>query len=136
MIYLFILLLNFFLNGSSSSIKIANFLRIFKFLATFLFNVLLASSLNVSHIQYPAIAFYCPMSSYRSYKFFHSPCYIRYVIPFLFLLFSIFFWIPCQQSNLLYLLLKSSGSLLPGYRNSPSSFLSFLWFLSGFLSHL
>ena len=54
--YLFILLLNFFLNGSSSSIEIANFLRIFKFLATFLFNVLLASSLNVSHIQYPVIA--------------------------------------------------------------------------------
>ena len=56
MIYLFILLLNFFLNGSYSSIEIANFLRIFKFLATFLFNVLLASSLNVSHIQYPVIA--------------------------------------------------------------------------------
>ena len=60
MIYLFILLLNFFLNGSSSSIEIANFLRIFKFLATFLFNVLLASSLNVSHIQYPVIAL-CPL---------------------------------------------------------------------------
>ena len=134
MIYLFILLLNFFLNGSYSSIEIANFLRIFKFLASFLFNALLASSLN--HIQYPVIAFYCPMSSYRSYEFFHSPCYIRYVIPFLFLLFSIFFWIPCQQSNLLYLLLKSSGSLLPEDRNSPPSFLSFLWFLSGFLSHL
>ena len=42
MIYLFILLLNFFLNGSSSSIEIANFLRIFKFLAAFLFNVLFA----------------------------------------------------------------------------------------------
>ena len=50
--YLFILLLNFFLNGSSSSIEIANFLRIFKFLAAFLFNVLFASSLNViSSIQ-------------------------------------------------------------------------------------
>ena len=60
MTYLFILLLNFFLNGSSSSIEIANFLRIFKFLATFLFNVLLASSLNVSHIQYPVIAL-CPL---------------------------------------------------------------------------
>ena len=48
MIYLFILLLNFFLNGSSSSIEIANFLRIFKFLVAFLFNVLFAL-LRMSH---------------------------------------------------------------------------------------
>ena len=75
MIYLFILLLNFFLNGSSC--------HIFVQCPTCIF--------SECHIQYPVIAFYCPMSSYRSYKFFHSPCYIRYVIPFLFLLFSIFF---------------------------------------------